>query len=321
MISDAPTLLTGDDVLGDLIEWQTAGRRVALVTLVAIDGATPRPLGAQMAVSHDGSFTGYLSGGCIEQSVAEEATRAINARENRRVRYGKDSPYFDLKLPCGSGLDLYIDQGITDATLADIADHRRNRRPFVHATDLTTGASTIAPADAHAKTHLANGIFHRLHRPSPRVLLVGGGPALGAIAHLIAAAGFELDILSPDEAARTAMHRAGLTSRALVSPSAINVGALDPWTAAVVAFHEHDWEAPVLAEILRTPCFYIGVMGGRQAHANRLAALTDLGIPPNSQSRIRSPIGLIPGAKSRAALAVGILAELVSEAKTAGLLA
>lgn len=321
MISNAPSLLAGDDVLGDLIAWHAEGRRVALVTLVAIDGATPRPLGAQMAVSHDGTFTGYLSGGCIEQSVAEEATRAIAARGNRRVRYGKDSPYFDLKLPCGSGLDLFFDQGITAPTLAHIADHRRNRRPFLHSTDLTTGTSTIAPADAHAKTHLADGAFHRLHRPIPRVLLVGGGPALGAIAHLIAAAGFELDILSPDEAARTALHRARLTSRALVSPSAINFGPLDPWTAAVVAFHEHDWEAPVIAEILRTPCFYIGVMGGRQAHANRLTALTEMGIHPELQSRIRSPIGMIPGAKSRATLAVGILAELVAEAKSAGLMA
>jgi xanthine dehydrogenase accessory factor len=321
MISNAPSLLAGDDVLADLIAWHAEGRRVALVTLVAIDGATPRPLGAQMAVAEDGQFTGYLSGGCIEQSVAEEATRAIAARENRRVRYGKDSPYFDIKLPCGSGLDLFIDQGITNATLAHIADHRRNRRPFLHSTDLTTGASTLAPADAQSKTHLDDGPFHRLHRPTTRVLLVGGGPALGAIAHLIAAAGFELDILSPDEAARTTLHRAGLTSRALVSPSAINVGPLDPWTAAVVAFHEHDWEAPVLAEILRTPCFYIGVMGGRQAHANRLTALTEMGIPPELQSRIRSPIGLIPGAKSRATLAVGILAELVTEAKAAGLMA
>jgi xanthine dehydrogenase accessory factor len=320
MTSTAPSLLAGDDVLADLMVWRAAGRRVALVTLVAIDGATPRPLGAQMAVAEDGQFTGYLSGGCIEQSVAEEAVRAIAARENRRVRYGKDSPYFDIKLPCGSGLDLFIDQGISDATLAHIANHRRDRRPFQHTTDLTTGGSTISPADAQSTTHLAERIFHRVHRPSPRVLLVGGGPALGAIAHLIAAAGFELDIVSPDDGARAALSNSGLTSRPLHTPATVTFAGLDPWTAAVVAFHEHDWEAPVLAEILKTPCFYIGVMGGRQAHANRLAALTDMGVPLEMQSRIRSPIGLIPGAKSRTTLAIGILAELVAEAKAAGLM-
>ncbi len=320
MNRQTPSLLAGDDVLGDLIDWRASGRRVALVTLVAIDGATPRPLGAQMSVAEDGQYTGYLSGGCIEQSVAQEAVRAIAMRENRRVRYGKNSPYFDIKLPCGSGLDLYIDQALTDASLAGIGELRRNRRPFIHTTDTSTGHSTIAPAGTDTKTHLADGIFHRLHRPNPRVLLVGGGPALGAIAYLVAAAGFELDIISPDDDARTALTNTGLTSRPLHTPATANFAGLDPWTAAVVAFHEHDWEAPVLAEILRTPCFYIGVMGGRQAHIDRLAALTAMGVPAGLQSRIKSPVGLIPGAKSRTTLAVGILAELVAEAKAAGLM-
>jgi xanthine dehydrogenase accessory factor len=62
-------------------------------------------------------------------------------------------------------------------------------------------------------------------------------------------------------------------------------------------------------------------MGSRLAHTTRLATLTDMGISASVQSRIRSPIGLIPGAKSRSTLAVGILAELVAEAKAAGLMA
>jgi xanthine/CO dehydrogenase XdhC/CoxF family maturation factor len=52
-----------------------------------------------------------------------------------------------------------------------------------------------------------------------------------------------------------------------------------------------------------------------------LAALTAMGVPAGLQARIKSPVGLIPGAKSRITLAVGILAELVAEAKAAGLMA
>ncbi len=321
MTKSPSSLIAGDDVLGDLVDWHAAGQRVALITLIAIDGATPRPLGAQMAVAADGRYTGYLSGGCIEPSVAQEAVQSISENRNRHVRYGKGGPYFDIKLPCGSGLDLFIDQGLTNATLERISDHRRYRRPFVHVTETQTGLSTITPMAPQAKTHVSNGIFHRVHLPTPRVLLVGGGPALTAIAHLIAAAGFDLDIVTPDDVARTALNNAGLTSRALVNASSDRLAALDPWTAAIVAFHEHEWEAPVLAEILRTPCFYIGAMGGRQAHTNRIAQLTEMGIPSAQHTRIRSPIGLLPGAKSRATLAVGILAELVAEAKAAGLMA
>lgn len=321
MTKSPSSLIAGDDVLGDLVVWHASGRRVALVTLVAIDGATPRPIGAQMAVAEDGQYTGYLSGGCIEQSVAQEAVQSISDHKNRHVRYGKGGPYFDIQLPCGSGLDLFIDQGLTNATLEQISDHRRNRRPFVHTTNVQTGLSTLTSMPPGTKTHVSDGMFHRVHLPTPRVLLVGGGPALTAIAHLIAATGFELDIVTPDDTARIALNNAGLKSRPLVNASSDRLAALDPWTAAIVAFHEHEWEATVLAEILRTPCFYIGVMGGRQAHTNRIAQLTEMGVSAAQQSRIRSPIGLIPGAKSRATLAVGILAELVAEAKAAGLMA
>lgn len=50
-----------------------AAERIALVTLVKIEGPLPRPLGAQMAVSESGDWAGYLSGGCIERAVVAEA--------------------------------------------------------------------------------------------------------------------------------------------------------------------------------------------------------------------------------------------------------
>ena len=315
------SLLAGDDVIGDLIAWRDAGRRGALVSLVSIDGATPRPLGAQMAVAEGGHFTGYLSGGCIEQSVAEEAGRAIAEGRNRLVRYGKGSAYFDIKLPCGSGLDLYIDQGLPATVIASAAAHRRARRAYVHVTDLDSGVSTIAPLHAGEATRLVDGRFHRAHLPLPRVVLVGGGPALGAIASLVAAIGFAIDVVTPDDAARATLTGMGLPVRALTDPNSAGLSNLDCWTAAIVAFHEHDWEAPVLAEILRTPSFYVGVMGSKNAHANRLARLAQLGVPAELQKRLRSPIGLIPGARSRSTLAVGIVAELVAEAKASGMLA
>lgn len=317
---DTRSLMADEDVLGDLAHWRRAGLRTALVTLVAIDGNTPRPLGAQMAVAEDGRFTGYLSGNCIETSVAKEAQRAIANGRNALVRYGKGSPYFDLKLPCGSGLDLYIDQGLPPAIIESASAHRHARQPFLLSTNLDTGLSTISEASQVGPSRLDGRIFHRMHGPAPRVVLVGGGPALVAIARLMAATGFDIDIASPDDNARREVAAYGLTARGLTDPATAGLDRLDHWTAAIVAFHEHDWEAPVLAQILKSPCFYIGAMGSRAAHANRTAALADLGVPADTLARVRSPIGLIPGAKSRATLAAGILAEVIAAAKSTGLM-
>jgi xanthine dehydrogenase accessory factor len=316
-------LLADEDVLADLIAWQTGGVRSVLVTLVGIEGNAPRPLGAQMVVAEDGRFHGYLSGGCLEPAIVMEAQAALREGRNRLVRYGKGSAYLDLKLPCGSGLDLYFDCSLDANLIAELSARRAAREPFQLAMNLTTGQTSIeaVTGDGVAARDMADGVFYRTCLPPLRVLLAGGGPALVAIASLLAAAGIETQIYSPDDSCRADMAVLGLQVHALTDAGMINAAALDRWTAAVVAFHEHEWEAPVLARILGSPCFYIGVMGSKAAQANRLRELQNLGLAPETLARLRSPVGMIPGAKSRITLAAGILAEIAAEAKATGLLA
>ncbi len=317
------TLLSADDVLGDLVSWRQDGAKATLITLVAIDGSTPRPLGAQMAVAEDGRYSGYLSGGCLETTVANEAVQAMADGKNRLVRYGKGSAYFDLKLPCGSGLDLYFDQTLSPNVLAELSALRASRVMACLSTNLATGESSAGAVDEGNPTvcESTGDVFRRIYVPSPRVLLVGGGPALAAIAQLVSVAGFETDIATPDDEALAEMRSLGLSARGFADAAALGSSPMDRWTAALVAFHDHDWEAPVLAQILGAPCFYVGVMGSKKAHTNRLERLTAMGVAPAALLRIRSPIGLIGGAKSRASLAVGVLAELVQEAKAGGMIA
>jgi xanthine dehydrogenase accessory factor len=315
------SLLADEDVLGDLIAWRAQGLRTALVTLVAIDGNTPRPLGAQMAVAEDQSFSGYLSGGCIEQAIALEACQAIAAGENRLVRYGKGSAYFDVQLPCGSGLDLYFDQGLTADVVDRIAERRAARRPFTLVTDLVRGESRIEENVRETTCVLIGDAFHRPHLPPVRVLLAGGGPALIAVAALFRVAGLEMHIITPDDAVRAELSARGIEAHGLADVGAIEDDFGDPWTAAVVAFHEHAWEAPVLARILTRPYFYVGVMGRRRAHETRLAQLREMGVRDEDIARLKSPIGMIGGAKSRVTLAAGILADVLTAAKAAGLVA
>lgn len=319
---DATDLLAADDVLPDLLAWRQDGLKTALVTLIHIDGTTPRPLGAQMAVAEDGRSTGYLSGGCLERAVALEAQSAIRDGRNRTARYGKGSPYFDIKLPCGSGLDLYIDQALDSGLLDEATRLRAARKAFWLETDIESGTSRIVAADtAHVPRHMRDGhLFRRAYVPSVKVLLVGGGPLVAAIAHLISSCGFEIDVASPDDATLRDLAALRIPGRAFVEAAAAVPQSLDAYSAAILAFHEHDWEAPVLAELLHSRCFYIGALGSRTVHASRQQRLAQLGFEPTDIARIHGPIGLVPGARGRATLAVGILAELTAEAKAAGLI-
>ena len=312
VLTRAP-LLAPDDVLSALAAWQREGRGTCLVTVVGIEGAGPRPVGAQMAVDETGRYFGYLSGGCLEQAVALEAQATIRAGKNRLVRYGKGSPYFDVRLPCGSGLDLYFDQRIDSGVLAEIDAIRARREPAVLRTNLTTGKSAL---EARASGGLGGVLpasrrdgdaFLRTFLPPVRLLLIGSGPSVGALARLAVLVGFELDVLSPDPATIAELRQAAIGVQELTTPTLGSVARPDSFTAVVLAFHEHDWEPPILAEALSTPAFYIGALGNRAVHAARLAALRKMSISAGDVARIRGPIGLVSGAKSRATLGLGIV--------------
>ena len=323
LAAPASDLLAEDDVLPTLRQWHREGVRTALVTLVGIEGGSPRPLGAQMAVAEDGRYVGYLSGGCMEQAVALEARGVIAARENRLVRYGRGSRYFDIQLPCGSGIDLYFDCGIDGAQLDEIEAHRASRRSFVLRTDLATGASSVETWNvSDGSACCRNGeVFARVYYPRPRLLLLGSGPTVSALASLAAATGLDTEVWSPDEVTRVKVGDAGLTCAGGSRLSEDAIARIDFATGVVLVFHDHDIEPPLLAQLLRRDCFYIGALGSRTVHRQRLEALTELGCSGEELARLRAPIGLIQGAKSKATLAVGILAQLMAEAKARNLVA
>ena len=102
-----------------------AGDACVLVTVLAVEGSAMRNPGTHMAVAADGSFVGSLSGGCIENAVVAEALGALKLRTARTVRFGEGSPYLDIRLPCGGGLDIHFqplaDGALPGACLAAIA--------------------------------------------------------------------------------------------------------------------------------------------------------------------------------------------------------
>ncbi len=61
--------ISSDDVLAQAASWRDDGRPVALATVVATWGSSPRPVGSQLAIDQDGNMTGSVSGGCIEGAV------------------------------------------------------------------------------------------------------------------------------------------------------------------------------------------------------------------------------------------------------------
>ncbi|MFE9093948.1 XdhC family protein [Streptomyces sp. NPDC007264] len=89
-------------------------------------------------------------------------------------------------------------------------------------------------------------------------------------------------------------------------------GRLDGRTALCVLTHDPKFDVPLLGLALRLPVGYVGAMGSRRTHHDRLARLRATGVPDEALARLRSPIGLDLGARTPQETALSIAAEIVA---------
>jgi len=250
---------------------------VGLCTIVGIEGSFSRRLGAQLAVRPDGTTVGSLSDGCLEAQLASD----VRTQTSKRViRYGSGSAMVDFRLPCGGGLDILLDPAPDRRACREIVQALESRRPAV------------------LPLPFPSPLAERRYRPRLKIVVFGEGPELEAFARLGAAMGLHIETRRKDD----------LT---LGSP-APHV-TLDRWTAALLLFHDHEWEAALLEQLTSGEAFYIGAQGGENARIERALTLAARGVDEQAIASIRSPIGLIPSCKSPTTLALSALAEIVAE--------
>jgi xanthine dehydrogenase accessory factor len=85
----------------------------------------------------------------------------------------------------------------------------------------------------------------------------------------------------------------------------------DARTVICVLTHDPKFDVPLLEVALRVPAAYIGAMGSRRTHEDRLERLRQVGMTEAELARLRSPIGLDLGARTPEETAIAIAAELI----------
>jgi xanthine dehydrogenase accessory factor len=77
--------------------------------------------------------------------------------------------------------------------------------------------------------------------------------------------------------------------------------------------HDPKFDVPVVIEALKTKAAYIGAMGSRKTHDDRVARLIEAGVSQADLQRIKSPIGLDLGARTPEETAISIVAEIIQD--------
>ncbi len=284
-----------------------------LAIISGVEGPSYRPVGATMAVFSETERAGTLSSGCIESDIS---LHAISSRESGlpvMLRYGRGSPFADIQLPCGGGLDILLLPRPNRSALADVSNRRKRREACTLNIDVATGDMEVVQS---GETGLIDGVLSVRFDPDIQFLVFGKGPEASTFVGLVQSAGYPNCLLSPDQDTLDAASAAGCETRHLVLQEFPKDLGADDRTAIVLFFHDHDWEPPILQGALETEAFYIGAQGSQRARDARMLMLEAMGVSGEALERLHGPVGLIPSARDAGTLAVSVLAEVLSKAMT-----
>lgn len=90
--------------------WLKQGRKLALATVIETWGSSPRPVGSQLVIDHQGNFAGSVSGGCVEGAVVAEAISIIESGKPRVLEFGvANETAWEIALSCGGRIRIYVE--------------------------------------------------------------------------------------------------------------------------------------------------------------------------------------------------------------------
>ncbi|MBN2569624.1 MAG: XdhC family protein [Deltaproteobacteria bacterium] len=316
-------------------EWMGMGNAVALATVIATWGSSPRPVGSQMVIDEKGRFEGSVSGGCIEGAIVEEALDVIDRGIPRRVFYGvTQNEAWEVGLACGGEIDIYVEKVTWESVLKQLTELIIAKRPACLITDLSTGEKKVVSLDDASGLGSLQGelvpyvetikysernmivdvggrsmFFHGFH-PAPKIIIIGAVHIAKALAKYASIAGYEVMIIDPREAFANALRFPDVPINIEWPDEALKKMDIHSRTAIVTLTHDPKLDDPALAVALRSEAFYIGALGGRKTHAERLGRLKQLGFTDEAVRRIYGPVGLSIGAISPEEIAIAIMAQI-----------
>ncbi|BCJ38547.1 xanthine dehydrogenase [Actinocatenispora thailandica] len=160
-------------------------------------------------------------------------------------------------------------------------------------------------------------VFVASHAPRPRMIVFGAIDFAAAVARTGAFLGYRVTVCDARGVFATRARFPDADEvvvewphRYLAAEAA--AGRLDGRTVVCVLTHDPKFDVPVLTEALRLPLAYVGAMGSRRTHDDRLARLREAGLTGAELARLASPIGLDIGARTPEETAVSVAAEIVS---------
>jgi xanthine dehydrogenase accessory factor len=332
------------DILEQLETLGAQEHRVAMATLVAARGGSPRPLGAKLFVGEGGRLLGSVSiGGCVDARVVEHGDRLLRERRSREkvTVVVDDAEALELGLACGAEFDLLIEAIALDKSDETVGAYveaarvaRSGRTAFV-VTNMSGGRDVVTEHDLDASpdgaasnqrvakrlidrerqgAYLSAGGDYFIERiaPADTLVLVGASDVAASLARLARSLGLRVVVVDGRDRYATRDRFASADELLVGMPSELVRPHLQAGAYVVLAAHEYKYELPILREALRSPVRFVGMLAGRKRADAVRALLRDEGLSEEEVGRLHAPIGLDIGGREPEEIALSIAAQLVA---------
>ena len=292
-------------------------RKVALATVIYVEGSAYRRPGARMLVSDDGRWEGAISGGCLEGDALRKARQVMLDGKPMVVRYDTmddEANSLGVGLGCNGIIDVFIepidpaDPGNPIALLRDFSQHRDRRviatvcrtSPAVSLREGTRFVMTgqrvdVVPGWLRADMELimavgkplltvvplAGGladVFIERIDPGIELVIFGAGYDTIPLVRLATEIGWRVTV-TEDCIAHLSPKRFPEATCLLYSDADAITEKLSftPQTAAVLMSHNYHYDQQVLTHLLATDAPYIGMLGPRKRYQKMQAAWQQAG--------------------------------------------
>lgn len=318
-------------------EWIRSGKTVALATVIATWGSSSRPTGSQLVVDANGLFEGSVSGGCVEGAVVEAALEVIEKGTPMRLFFSvTKNQAWEVGLACGGEIEVFIEKVTWQAELGNLVKLWSDRRPACLITDLESGGKILVPLDkteamaalsSDIRPQVANlgkdgrsrliktgGRQFFLHRfyPPPQLIIIGAVHIAKSLGMFAQTTGYAVTIVDPRSAFANPQRFPDISLCIQWPDEAMQQMTLHHGTAVVALCHDPKIDDPALTTALKSSAFYIGALGSRKTHGDRLERLREIGFDDDDLERIHGPVGLDIGAVGPEEIAISIMAEMTA---------
>jgi len=336
------------DILDNLITWSQQGKPLAIATVIQTWGSSPRPVGANLALTADGEMAGSVSGGCVEGAVLEAGIAVLKSARPQLLHFGvADETAWEVGLSCGGTIEVFVRP--LDLDKFAILEKELRDEKIVASVVVIRGPESVLGQEMlileggeavgtfgrdldhqalnYARSALSDGkprrveleetsqpveIFINVEMPSPTLVVVGGVHIAIPITAIAKTLGYRTVVVDPRKMFGTDARFPHVDQLIQAWPdTALEQVGLTSSTAVAMLTHDPKLDDPALKVALDSPAFYIGALGSRKTHTARRQRLLEAGLTEGQLERIHAPIGLDLGGRSPEEIALAIMAQIV----------